>query len=189
MGGPPGMPPHLGMPPPDGSGDMMALMPTMSGPLPEVASTEDRPAKKRRLKGLDVLSLTKLLTGLHQCIERLLEFSPSAKADKAADGEKASPPSEVPLHHLEEEFERHWRLRFDARAVGEPNTAAFLRRFPEVFRVRSNGFQLMVAPEQDPNFDQAAEVGIERAERVTAPDFAVSFAEQVAALLANLVAE
>merc|ERR1719440_1785579 len=172
---PPGMPPpgmmHPGMPgmPPDG-GDMLAL-PSQPG--------KDR-TKKRRLKGFDTSSLAQLLTGLHQCLERLLEFAASATTDK-----DTAKPTEVPVQHLQEEFERHWRLGFDARAVGDPNTATFLRRFPGVFRVRSNGFQVMVSPAEDPNFEAAAEVGIERVEESDElkRDFAVSCAEQVAALL------
>lgn len=147
---------------------------------------EDRPAKKRRLKGLDTGSLTQLLSGLHQSLEMLLESAAAAKTDK-----ESSAPSEVAVQHLEEEFERHWRLRFDARAVGEPNTAVFLRRFPDVFHLRSNGFQTMVAPAEDPNFEAAAEVGMDRpAPDVVAPsEFSVSCAEQVASLMVNLVAE
>lgn len=142
--------------------------------------------KRRRLKGFDTSSLAQLLTGLHQCLERLLEFAASATADK-----DTAKPTEVPVQHLQEEFERHWRLGFDARAVGDPNTATFLRRFPGVFRVRSNGFQVMVSPGEDPNFEASAEVGIEQVEESDElkRDYAVSCAEQVAALLANLVAE
>lgn len=160
-------------------GDMLAL-PGFGGAPPE---GEDRAAKRRRLKGLDAPSLTQLLTGLHQCLVRLLDLAKTAQ--------EASQQTEVPIPHLQEEFERHWRLAFDARAVGESSTASFLRRFPAVFRVRSNGFQLMVAPAEDPNFEAAAEAGLERAESSAEAnaDFSVNCAEQVAALLINLVAE
>lgn len=171
------------MPPPDGEGMEMLALPGMPG-MPE-GHTEERPSKKRRLKGLDVPSLIKLLTGLHQSLEKLLESTAGAKGEKA---------TEAPVQHLEEEFERHWRLRFDSRAVGEPSTVSFLRRFPQVFTVRSNGFQVVVSPVEDPNFDMAAEVGIEhgdssRDSMAKHQEFAVTFAEQVAAFLVNLVAE
>jgi hypothetical protein len=144
----------------------------------------------RKLKGLDVMSLTHLLGGLHHCLTRLLEDLPVPVA-KTDEEKKPSKIVEVPLQHLEEEFERHWRLRFDARAVGEPNTAAFLKRFPEVFGVRSNGFQIMVKPKEDPNFEEAAEVGMEQADVQSdiMPDFTTSCAEQVISLMVNLVAE
>lgn len=177
---PPGMPPPGMMPPGmSESGEMLAL-PMQGG--------EERPTKKRRLRGLDVVSLMQLLTGLHQCLERLMEFSAGVKTDK-----EDSQPADVPVQHLEEEFERHWRLRFDACAVGEPNTSAFLRRFPGVFKVRSNGFQTVVAPVEDPNFEDAAQVGIEKPgtaqESEAQPDFSVGYADQVASLLCNLVAD
>jgi len=168
------------MPPPDGY---------LDGPMPPPEGYADgRPAKKRRLKGLDTQHLTQLLTGLHQCLDSLLELLPAAKSEKEDEPAK---PREVPLQHLEEEFERHWHLRFDAKAVGELNTTDFLKRFPEVFRVRNNGFQIMVSPAEDPNFEDAAEVGMERAETQSepAPDFTTSCAEQVISLLVNLVAE
>lgn len=182
--GPPGMPPpgmFPGMPPPG------MFPPGMGPPGPEgmfPGHPGARPPKKKRLKGLDESSLTQLLVGLHKSLVTLCEVMPVEK-----EGE-APKPVEVPLQHLEEEFEQHWHLRFDARAVGEQSTTSFLRRFPQVFKVRSNGFQIMVSPAEDPNFEQAAEVGIEQVDSSTEnPSFKGACSEQVISLLVNLVAE
>merc|ERR1712232_1337723 len=101
---------------------------------------------------------------------------------------------EVPLAYLEEEFERQWQLRFDARALGAPTSAAFLRRFPNVFHLRCNGFQMLVSPAEAPNFEQAAEDGMYCADnpqdaQVTDHEFAANLAEEVPSRLINLVAE
>lgn len=173
----------------------MGMMPGMpNGPMmdPMVGSElavlapmqnqTERPAKRRKLKGVDAASVTKLLMGLHHCLRRLVEVQ------KDTGGE-------APLSRLEEEFKRHWRVSFDARAMGEANTAAFLRRFPDIFKVRSNGVQLMVSPVESPQFEAAAEAGMERGEVSQALNvphgghFAASFGEQLAAMMANLVAE
>lgn len=73
---------------------------------------------------------------------------------------------EVPILELEAEFERHWCLRFDSRALGEASTAAFLDRFPDVFKLRSNGVYLLVSPVSEPDFEQAARGGLLRKNQV-----------------------
>mmetsp|Transcript_107460 Transcript_107460/g.342538 ORF Transcript_107460/g.342538 Transcript_107460/m.342538 type:complete len:374 (-) Transcript_107460:79-1200(-) len=153
-------------------------------PIPRAFETthhkEAPAAKRRRLKGLDSSSLSRLLGGLHGCLQRMLGSSGVVQ--------------EVPVHELEEEFEIHWRLRFNARAVGEANTVSFLRRFPDVFKVRNNGVHIVVAPATAPDFTAAAEVGLERSGDEkdgfsASGQFVLGFGEQVAALLANLVSE
>jgi len=180
------MPPSMGGPP-DGGAELALMSEGMgdSGYQPEDPGPE-RASKRRRLKGLDNAGLTKLLIGLHQCLKTLV--------DQPQSGNTPEEPLETPINSLEEEFERHWRLRFDCRAMGEPNTAAFLRRFPDVFKVRSNGIQLMVSPKESPNFEQAAEIGMEQkggdqSAQVHPHEFAVGYAEHAAAILGNLVAE
>jgi len=140
------------------------------------------PAKKRRLRGLEDSGLAKLLSGLHSCLERMVE--PLRK--------EAPTELEAPVEDLLEEFERHWRLQFDARAMGEPSAAAFFRRFPDVFKIRTIGVHTMVAPVAAPDFQEAAEAGLVRdvpeREGHTA-DYASGSGELIAALLANLVSE
>mmetsp|Transcript_114 Transcript_114/g.166 ORF Transcript_114/g.166 Transcript_114/m.166 type:complete len:370 (+) Transcript_114:112-1221(+) len=205
--GPPGMPPFglPGMPPPGmvppglppGMIPMPGMLPPGMPPPPGMMHPDEElagagevvepPMKRRRLKGVDTTSLTKLLHGLHQSLRRIID-------SRGEEEESAVRLNEAPVHSLEEEFERHWRVRFDARAMGEPNTVSFLRRFPEVFRLRGNGIYTMVSPLDAPNFEAAAEGGMDRAEvpretQLQVCDFRASYAEQLVALLTNFVAE
>jgi len=151
---------------------------------------EEPAMKRRRLKGVDTAALTKLLLGLHQCLRRLVDL-PGREAGE--DEDESATLGESPVHSLEEEFERHWRVKFDARAMGEPNVVSFLQRFPEVFKMRSNGIYMMVSPMDAPNFEAAAEAGMEglevKSESGPACDFRASCAEQLVALITNFVAE
>lgn len=120
----------------------------------ELAVLSPPPAKKRRSKGgLDASGVARLICGLHDCLQRML-------------GAAAGCEAQAPIHELEDEFERRWRLRLDSRALGEASTAAFLQRFPEVFRVRSNGLYLVVSPVPEPDFEKAAKSGLECKTRV-----------------------
>merc|ERR1711972_248752 len=108
----------------------LALLPPPPMPMAFETVHQAPPVKRRKLKGLDATSLSRILSGLHSCLERLVGSSGIVK--------------DVPVHALEDAFESQWRLRFDPRAIGEANTVAFLRRFPEVFKVRGNGVHIVV---------------------------------------------
>eukprot|EP00747_Dinoflagellata_sp_TGD_P072270 gnl/TRDRNA2_/TRDRNA2_157408_c4_seq6.p1 gnl/TRDRNA2_/TRDRNA2_157408_c4~~gnl/TRDRNA2_/TRDRNA2_157408_c4_seq6.p1 ORF type:complete len:408 (-),score=72.39 gnl/TRDRNA2_/TRDRNA2_157408_c4_seq6:54-1196(-) len=184
------MVPTDGMMPPPGMmpGADLAMLGDNHGGPPEAKAPEaeepKKPPKKRKLKGLDASALAKLISGIHQTLRRLAE---------APSSDKPNGVGEAPVSALESEFAKYWGLNFDVQAMGEPSTASFLSRFPEVFRLRSNGVQMMVAPIDAPNFEQAAESGMDRAVEVRdsglSTEYAVSFGEQIMALLVNLVAE
>jgi hypothetical protein len=117
----------------------------------ELAVFSPPPSKKRRSKkGFDASCVAQLIGSLHDCLRRMLGEAASSEAQI----------QEVPILELEAEFERHWCLRFDSRALGEASTAAFLDRFPDVFKVRSNGVYLVVSPVSEPDFEQAARSGL-----------------------------
>mmetsp|Transcript_71425 Transcript_71425/g.149248 ORF Transcript_71425/g.149248 Transcript_71425/m.149248 type:complete len:383 (-) Transcript_71425:257-1405(-) len=168
---------------PEGTVTSMELAALPAPPISMAFETKhhnEAPTKRRRLKGMDSNSLARLLSGLHNCLEGMV---------RGSDGVK-----EVPVHELEEEFEEHWKLRFNARAVGEPNTTAFLKRFPEVFKVRNNGLHTVVEPVTQSDFSSAAIAGLDRfGEEKDASgstgQFVLGFGEKVAGLLGNLVAE
>jgi len=145
--------------------------------IPSEVVVAEPPAKKRKIKGaLEVPQLSKLLQGMHAALQHLT--SPPNKPETSVNG-------------LQNQLKRYWKTNFDAKAMGDTSMVGFLRRFPGVFSVKSNGLELVVSAMEAPDFNQEAENGLEPSRGL--PEYACKFSsgvsEHVLAFMANLISE
>merc|ERR1719240_392301 len=142
-----------------------------------MSSWKSQQQKKRKVKGaLEAAPLSKLLQGIHLALQ-----------------EMTRPPKkpQVGMTSFEDQLQRYWRTHFDFRAMGDTNMVGFMRRFPSVFNVKSNGVELAISPAEAPDFDKAAESGIEpnRAPIEHPTKFTTGMSEHVLAMIVNLISE
>lgn len=145
--------------------------------MPTAIVAEEPAPKKRKVKGaLEAGPLSKLLQGMHLALQQITK--PPSKPETAVNG-------------FEDQLRKYWRTHFDVRAMGDNNMVGFMRRFPSVFNMKNNGVELVVSPMEAPDFDKAAEAGIEpiRGPSEHACKFSAGMGEHVLALIVNLFAE
>lgn len=145
--------------------------------LPGEISLAEPPAKKRKIKGaLEVDKLSKLLQGMHLALQQMTR--PPNKPEARVNG-------------FEDQLKKYWKTNFKATVWGDTNMVAFLRRFPGVFNVKSNGLELLVSAVETPDFDKEAVDNVEPNRGI--PEYACKFSsglgDHVLAFMANLISE